>query len=31
MSSYNYCDESPCKDQEYGEITPNVLEINFEK
>lgn len=31
MSSYNYCDESPCKDQEYGEITSNVLEIDFEK
>lgn len=31
MSSYNYCDENPCKDQEYGEITSNVLEIDFEK
>lgn len=31
MSSYNYCDESPCKNQEYGEITSNVLEIDFEK
>ena len=31
MSSYNYCDENPCKDQEYGEITSNVLEVDFEK
>lgn len=31
MSSYNYCDENPCKNQEYGEITSNVLEIDFEK
>lgn len=31
MSSYPYCDENPCKDQEYGEITSNVLEIDFEK
>lgn len=31
MSSYPYCDESPCKDQEYGKIESNILEIDFEK
>ena len=31
MSSYNYCDENPCKNQEYGKIESNILEIDFEK
>lgn len=31
MSSYNYCDENPCKNQKYGKIEANILEIDFEK
>lgn len=31
MSSYPYCDENPCKNQEYGKIESNILEIDFEK
>lgn len=31
MSSYDYCDENPCKNQKYGKIEANILEIDFEK
>lgn len=31
MSSYPYCDENPCKNQEYGKIEANILEVDFEK